>query len=56
MAVIETYHSALELGTEAIKQAGVHPYKAERYKSAFAAAEHEARQRLFEVWSEGLGG
>jgi len=56
VAVIETYHSALELGTEALKQAGIHPYKAERYKSAFAAAEHEARQRLFEVWSEGSEG
>ena len=56
VAVIETYHSALELGTEALKQAGIHPYKAERYKSAFAAAEQEARQRLFEVWSEGSEG
>jgi CPA2 family monovalent cation:H+ antiporter-2/glutathione-regulated potassium-efflux system ancillary protein KefC len=56
VAVIETYHSALELGTEVLKYAGVHPYKAERYKNAFAAAEQEARQRLFEVWSEGSEG
>ncbi len=56
VAVIETFHSALELGTEALKQAGIHPYKAERYKNAFAAAEHEARERLFEFWSEGSEG
>ena len=55
-SVMETYHSALALGAEALKRNGVHPFKAERYRHAFEAAEQQARQQLYEVWSAGSEG
>lgn len=55
-SIIETYQSALALGAEALKQTGVHPFKAEKYKHAFETAEKEARQRLYQVWAAGTEG
>ncbi len=55
-AIIETYHSALALGTEALKALGAHPFKAEQQRQAFDAAEKESRSRLYRMWSRGTEG
>jgi CPA2 family monovalent cation:H+ antiporter-2/glutathione-regulated potassium-efflux system ancillary protein KefC len=55
-AIIETYHSALALGTEALKTLGAHPFKAEQQRQAFDAAEKESRSRLYRMWSRGTEG
>lgn len=49
-AVIETYHSALSLGTSALRELGVHPFKANQYRYTFDAAERRARKQLYQRW------
>jgi CPA2 family monovalent cation:H+ antiporter-2/glutathione-regulated potassium-efflux system ancillary protein KefC len=53
--VSETYYSALELGKEALKKLGVHPFIASQKKSTFAELEEGFRKKLFETWQESDG-
>jgi CPA2 family monovalent cation:H+ antiporter-2/glutathione-regulated potassium-efflux system ancillary protein KefC len=48
--VMETYHSALELGTRALRAMGIHPFKAEQLKGAFTDAEERGRDQLYRAW------
>jgi CPA2 family monovalent cation:H+ antiporter-2/glutathione-regulated potassium-efflux system ancillary protein KefC len=48
--VSETYHSALELGTRALRSLGVHPFKAEQLRGAFSEAEERGRDQLYRAW------
>jgi CPA2 family monovalent cation:H+ antiporter-2/glutathione-regulated potassium-efflux system ancillary protein KefC len=50
--VMETYHSAVELGTDALRQLGNHPFKAEQLRAAFDAVEREGREQLYRAWLE----
>ena len=50
--VIETYHSALALGTEALRELGVHPFRAEKQRVAFDRLEHDSREALYAAWQE----
>lgn len=50
--VNETYYSALELGSEALKQLGFHPFRAEKLKVMFDEQEHEGHEQLFQTWQE----
>ncbi len=46
----ETCNSALELGTEALRDLGIHPFKAEQLKATFQQAELDVRDDLYEAW------
>ncbi len=48
--ISETYHSALELGKEALRHLGVHPFKAQQLKHAFAETEDTASDKLYHSW------
>ncbi|QLE86263.1 potassium transporter [Shewanella sp. Scap07] len=48
--VSETYHSALELGKEALISMGVHPYKAEQKKATLRRLELSYKDSLFDLW------
>jgi monovalent cation:proton antiporter-2 (CPA2) family protein len=48
--VSETFHSALDLGAEALRQLGVHPYRAQNLKKAFIRAEYAGHEELYEMW------
>ncbi|HIF9212027.1 TPA: monovalent cation:proton antiporter-2 (CPA2) family protein [Photobacterium damselae] len=50
--ISETYRSALALGTEVLKEMGVHPFKAEQQKSAFVETEAQSKDILFQTWKE----
>ncbi|WP_281257553.1 cation:proton antiporter [Zobellella endophytica] len=50
--VSETYHSALELGGQALTAFGVHPLRARRMTWAFINNEKEHEDELFEAWKE----
>ena len=54
--VIETYHSALALGTEALRELGVHPFRAEKQRVAFDRMEHDSREALYAAWQEKTDG
>ncbi|MDC1287721.1 monovalent cation:proton antiporter-2 (CPA2) family protein [Gammaproteobacteria bacterium] len=46
----ETYHSALNLGCEALTQLGTHPFLAEQLKNAFIETEDETAEALYQNW------
>ncbi len=48
--VSETFHSALDLGAEALRKLGVHPYRAQNLKKAFSRAEQAGHEELYEMW------
>lgn len=50
--VSETYHSALELGGEALTAFGVHPLRARQMTWAFINKEKAHDDELFEAWKE----
>ncbi len=52
LIVSETYHSALELGTEALKEVGFHPFRAEKQRRAFDRLERENRDALYVSWRD----
>jgi len=52
LIIKETYYSALELGGEALKHVGVHPFRAEQLKYAFLQTEQQCREGLFQKWKE----
>ena len=49
-AVRETFRSALEIGTRALRDLGVHPFKAEQLRATFEAAEEDVRDDLYAAW------
>ena len=48
--VSETYHSALQLGKEALRSLDYDPLRAEKLTSAFDVAEARGREQLYETW------
>jgi monovalent cation:proton antiporter-2 (CPA2) family protein len=50
--VNETYYSALELGKEALRDVGLHPFKAQQLTEAFDDIETRSRDRFYEVWQD----
>ncbi len=50
--VNETYYSALETGTEALRALGYHPFRAEKLRVAFDDQEREGREALYAEWSD----
>ncbi len=48
--ISETYHSALELGGEALKTAGYHPFWSEQQKQAFLETEAANKEVLYQSW------
>jgi monovalent cation:proton antiporter-2 (CPA2) family protein len=50
--VSETFHSALALGGEVLRELGVHPFRAEQLKNAFNRAEGTGHEQLYCTWRE----
>lgn len=50
--ISETYHSALELGREALFQLGMHPFQAEQQKHVFLETESTHKDELFSIWKQ----
>lgn len=48
--ISETYHSALKMGTEALKEVGFHPFKVEQLKAAFLDVEAKSKEGLYQAW------
>lgn len=48
----ETFHSALELGTQALRSLDVHPFLAEQQKAKLLAIEKKNTQQLYQSWKE----
>ncbi|MBU3021701.1 monovalent cation:proton antiporter-2 (CPA2) family protein [Aestuariibacter sp. A3R04] len=54
--VSETYHSALEMGAEALRSMGLHPFQVERQKSAYKHIENKQDDTLYEAWADDASG
>ncbi|GGA75440.1 potassium transporter [Neiella marina] len=54
--VAETFHSALELGAEAMRQLDFHPFEVEQKKAAFNRIEAESNDHLYQQWLKGSEG
>lgn len=52
LVISETYHSALMLGTEALKIVGFHPFHAEQQRFAFLETEKNSKEALYSTWKE----
>jgi CPA2 family monovalent cation:H+ antiporter-2/glutathione-regulated potassium-efflux system ancillary protein KefC len=52
IVVTETYHSALELGREALVGLGMHKFKAEQQKAIFDEIELNHKDELYHLWSK----
>ena len=50
--ISETYHSALEMGAQALRSLGVHPFQAERQKHAYRDIEAQQSDVLYEAWKD----
>ena len=46
----ETYHSALEMAGEALRELGVHPFRAAQMKYAFLETERAENEKLYQSW------
>ena len=47
----ETYHSALEVGAEALRSLGHHPFFVEQQKSTYKKVESRKSERLYKAWA-----
>ncbi|MDC8830678.1 cation:proton antiporter domain-containing protein [Alteromonas gilva] len=54
--ISETYHSALEMGAEALRSLGVHPFQAERQKHAYKDIEAQQNDVLYNAWKDNASG
>ncbi|MFW2439823.1 MAG: monovalent cation:proton antiporter-2 (CPA2) family protein [Arenicellales bacterium] len=54
LAVKELFDSSLELGAEALKMLGFHPFKVEKMARAFRNHDDEGVEKLYELWDEDL--
>jgi CPA2 family monovalent cation:H+ antiporter-2/glutathione-regulated potassium-efflux system ancillary protein KefC len=52
--VSETYHSALEMGREALASLGMSPFQAEQQKHVFLDTEIAHKDELFDLWKNSL--
>ncbi|MCL4112147.1 UNVERIFIED_CONTAM: hypothetical protein GTU68_039154 [Idotea baltica] len=50
--VSETYHSALEMGAEALRSLGHHPFFVEQQKSTYQRVESRKSEKLYQAWSD----
>ena len=50
--ISETYHSALEMGREALISLGVHPFRAQQMKFVFSETEHAESDKLYQSWRD----
>lgn len=50
--VSETYHSAMEMGGEALKAMGLHPFRVEQMKTAMLEREQVHEAELYDVWQK----
>ena len=50
--VSETYHSALEMGGEALKTMGLHPFRVEQMKTAMLEKEQRHEAEMYEAWKK----
>ena len=50
--VIETHHSALALGAEALKAQGIHPFRAQQLKASFDEVEMRGHEDMYATWRE----
>ncbi|NOI97449.1 MULTISPECIES: monovalent cation:proton antiporter-2 (CPA2) family protein [Vibrio] len=48
----ETYYSALEMGAQALRSLGHHPFFVEQQKSTYQRVESRKSEKLFKAWSE----
>ncbi|WP_210442529.1 monovalent cation:proton antiporter-2 (CPA2) family protein [Vibrio crassostreae] len=48
----ETYHSALEMGAQALRSLGHHPFFVEQQKSTYQRVESRKSEKLYQAWSE----
>lgn len=51
--VKETFHSALEMGAEALRTLGTHPFLVEQQKATFNRIEKESSEKLYDTWMGG---
>ncbi|WP_334059275.1 monovalent cation:proton antiporter-2 (CPA2) family protein [Alteromonas sp. S005] len=54
--VSETYHSALEMGAEALRSLNVHPFHVERQKMAYKNIESQQNDVLYHAWIDDASG
>ncbi|MDK9761681.1 monovalent cation:proton antiporter-2 (CPA2) family protein [Vibrio sp. D420a] len=47
----ETYHSALEMGAEALRSLGHHPFFVEQQKSTYMRVENRKSEKLYKAWA-----
>ena len=52
MAVREVFDASLELGAEALKTLGVHPFKVEEMARAFRQHDEAGLDQLYDLWDE----
>lgn len=52
----ETYHSALLVGGEVMRNIGFHPFNVEQKTSAFCKTEFETSESLYQEWKKGSEG
>ncbi|MDA0150246.1 monovalent cation:proton antiporter-2 (CPA2) family protein [Vibrio sp. LaRot3] len=48
----ETYHSALELGSHALRELGHHPFLVEQQKSSYKKVEDKKSDMLYQAWAD----
>jgi CPA2 family monovalent cation:H+ antiporter-2 len=54
--VSETYHSALEMGAEALRSLNTHPFHVERQKMAYKNIEDQQNDVLYHAWIDDASG
>ena len=54
--VSETYHSALEMGAEALRSLNIHPFQVERQKMAYKTIESQQNDVLYRAWVDDASG
>lgn len=54
--VSETYHSALEMGAEALRSLNIHPFHVERQKMAYKNIESQQNDVLYHAWVDDASG
>ena len=50
--ISETYRSALAMGAQALKELGVHPFRAEQQKAMFVETEAKSKELLYQTWRD----
>jgi monovalent cation:proton antiporter-2 (CPA2) family protein len=48
----ETYHSALEIGAEAMRSLGHHPFFVEQQKTTYTRMEKQQSDKLYQAWAD----